>query len=500
MNHALEKFKKFGGEFIDSNFDEQQAQSARELIETWSQTISACYIVKDAAKDLARSLESLAKYVDEIIVVDTGSSDNTVDVAKKFGAKIFHETWQDDFATPRNVALNAAKSSWVTFLDADEYFINDTAKNLRKAIKIAQDKNIKGVLVNLVNVDADNDNKNLGASYVLRLYENAPNVNYKGKIHEQLFIGDKLLTSLMTAPAELLTIWHTGYSASIHKAKMERNLKSLLATKTPKRIYGYLAETYHALNDDANAEKFARLDFDSGETLSDNSTRILLEVLSKNPAQIDDLLKYLRLAIERYPAVPEFSAKLAETLASKGDYQGAINEMNLALDKAKNRGEQFGASTFDDKTLEYSKNLLAQWQKKIYEQLKNLPPAEKIREVVRLTNELIQAVEVLHNEKILQTAEKILAMEPAVPEPLEKVASIYLDKKMEDEAEKVVAYLEKNFPPSTYRLMLKARFHFLKLNMRECIKFAKRALVLDDCARRVADDLAHWLFRVNSQS
>ena len=485
MNHALDKFKNFGKEFIDSDFNENQAQSARELIETWSQTISACYIVKDAEKDLARSLESLKNCVDEIIVVDTGSTDGTINVAKKYGAKIFHETWQNDFATPRNVALNAAKGTWIVFLDADEYFINDTAKNLRTAIKAAQDKNIKGVLINLVNVDADNDNKNLGASYVLRLYENAPNVNYKGKIHEQLFIGDELLTSLMTVPAELLTIWHTGYSASIHKVKMERNLKSLLeelaVTKNPKRIYGYLAETYHALKDDVNAEKFARLDFDSGETLSDNSTRILLEVLSKNPAQIDDLLKYLRLAIERYPAVPEFSAKLAETLASKGEYQDAIKEMNNALDKAKNRGEQFGASTFDDKTLEYSQNLLAQWQKKIYEQLKNLPPAEKIREVALLTNELIQAVEVLHDkEKILRTAEKIFAMEPAEPAPLERVASVYIDHKMEDDAEKVVAYLEKNFPPSTYRLMLRARVHFLKKNMLECIKSSKRALALDN--------------------
>ena len=276
--------KNFRAEFF-CDFNASDAESARVSIETWSWTISACYIVKDGAKDLEYSLKSLAEYVDEIIVVDTGSTDDTVEVAGRFGAKIFYETWQNDFATPRNVALKAAKCSWIVFLDADEYFIKGTSKNLREAIKLAQEKNIKGVFVNLINIDADNDNKILGASRVLRLYENAAGVCYKGKIHEQVFIDDELLTSLMTVPNELLTLYHTGYSESIHKAKMERNLKALFeelaVTDNPKRIYGYLAETYHALKDNDNAEKYARLDFDTGETLSDSSTRILLEIFIK---------------------------------------------------------------------------------------------------------------------------------------------------------------------------------------------------------------------------
>jgi len=467
MTRALEKFKA-RDEFIDSDFDDAAEKNSRELIETWSRTISACYIVKDGAKDLARSLESLAKYVDEIIIVDTGSTDSTVDVAKSFGAKIFYETWQDDFSTPRNVALNAAKSSWIVFLDADEYFIDDSAKNLRRAIELAQEKNIKGVLVNLVNVDADNDNKNLGAAQVLRLYENVEGVHYVGKIHEQIFIGNELLTNLMTIPADLLTIWHTGYSASIHKAKMKRNLKSLLeefaATKTPKRIYGYLAETYHALNDDINAEKFARLDFDSGETLSDNSTRILLEILSKKPAQVDDYLKYLRLAIERYPNVPEFSAKLAEALAGGGDYLNAIDEMARAIE----------LGGLDDKTLAYCKNLLAQWQK-------NLSPKEKNFAVYKMTKEFFQTEKAFRDkEKIKKTLEQLLTLEPADPVFFERLLSICIDNKMLGDAQTVADYLEKNFPPDSYRLLLRARVYFMKDNALETLKFARQALALEN--------------------
>ena len=485
MTRAIEKFRRRDKTFIDSDFDEQEEKTSQQLIDSWSQTISACYIVKNSENDLARSLENLAKYVDEIIVVDTGSTDSTVEVAKKFGAKIFYETWQNDFSTPRNVALNAAKCSWIVFLDADEYFIDYSARNLRKAIKLAQEKNIRGVLVNLVNVDADNDYKNLGASYVLRLYENISGVRYVGKIHEQIFIDKELLTSLMTVPADLLTIWHTGYSASIHKGKMERNLKSLLeelaTTDNPKRIYGYLTETYHGLGDDINAEKFARLDFDTGETLSTSSTRILLEILSKTPDKRDDYLKYLRLAIKRYPTVPEFSVKLAEFLGEKGDYQAAIDEMNCAIDKATKRGNEFEISTFDEKALEYCKEISSQWRAKLYDQLKNLPPEEKSREVSKLNAELIHAVEVLRDkDKSIRLAQKIFAMRPATPEPLEKVASVLIDYKMKDQAEEVMTYIEENFPPSSFRLLLQARTYDLKNNKLACIKFAKQALALDD--------------------
>lgn len=479
MQRAIDKFKNYGEQVEATEFDALTAESARHMIAIWSVKISACYIVKNSANDLRRSLESLANQVDEIIVVDTGSTDDTIAVAESFGAKIFREPWQNDFATPRNIALREAKGDWIVFLDADEFFIDDTAKNLRDAIRWARNYGVQGVFVKLVNVDADNDYKILGSSHVLRLYKNVEGIHYVGKIHEQVFIGDKLLTRIMQAHGNNLTIWHTGYSASISRAKTERNLNSLLeelaVTDNPKRIYGYLAECYHALGDMTNAEKFARLDFDSGATLSKNSTAILLDCLSKNPAQVDDFLKYLRLAVERYPYVPEFSAKLAEVLAEHGDYRAAVDEMNRAIEHFYNRGDELESSSFDGKTLAYVENLLADWQKKIV-----LTPEEKSCLVSELTDELIYDVEDLRDKKeILKTAEKLFALQPDEPAPVERIASIYVDYKMEDKAETVIAYLEKNFPPSPYRLLMRARLHFLKENCLETIKVAERALTLE---------------------
>ena len=440
--------------------------------------ISACYIVKDAEKDLARSLASLSRHVDEIIVVDTGSSDGTIDVAKKFGAKIFNSPWQNDFATPRNVALEAATGDWIVFLDADEFFIDDTAKNLRAAVKLAQAEKVRGVFVKIVNVDADNGNKIQNTSTVMRLFANSPGVHYVGKIHEQVFVGDELLTDFIIVPAEMLTIWHTGYSEKKFRSKMERNLAALLdefaVTDKPERIYGYLAETYNALGDATNAEKFARADVEAGTNFFSNSIRILIEILSRDNSRADEFFKYLRVAVERYPKTPEFSAKLAEELARRGDYRAAADEMKRALTKADNYGDEIESSTFSAATRDYCNELLTQWSEKI-----QLTPEERRKKISVLTDELIQCRELFHDkEKILRTAEKIFALKPDEPAPVEKVASLYLDYEMADEANLAVDYLEKNFPPSPYRLYLRACACRLAKNLRDCIEFAERALTL----------------------
>ncbi|MEA2180039.1 MAG: hypothetical protein QOG77_3336, partial [Solirubrobacteraceae bacterium] len=83
-------------------------------------TLSLCMIVKDEEEMLPRCLEAAAPAVDEIIVVDTGSSDRTVEIAKSFGANVIEFEWTGSFADARNVSLEAATGDWLMYLDADE--------------------------------------------------------------------------------------------------------------------------------------------------------------------------------------------------------------------------------------------------------------------------------------------------------------------------------------------------------------------------------------------
>ena len=83
-------------------------------------TISLCMIVKNEEENLPNALNSVKDVVDEIIIVDTGSTDNTIEIAKSFGAKVYYYEWNDDFASARNEALKHATCEWILSMDADD--------------------------------------------------------------------------------------------------------------------------------------------------------------------------------------------------------------------------------------------------------------------------------------------------------------------------------------------------------------------------------------------
>ena len=97
--------------------------------------LSQCMIVKNEEKNIERALTWGKKIVCEQIVVDTGSTDRTVEIAERMGAKLFHFEWIDDFAAAKNFALSKAKGNWIAFLDADEYFSDKDALHLLKILE-----------------------------------------------------------------------------------------------------------------------------------------------------------------------------------------------------------------------------------------------------------------------------------------------------------------------------------------------------------------------------
>lgn len=83
-------------------------------------TISLCMIMRNSAKTLHRCLNSVAELVSEIVIVDTGSTDYSINIAKSYGARVLKDPWQDDFARPRNIGLEHARGQWILILDPDE--------------------------------------------------------------------------------------------------------------------------------------------------------------------------------------------------------------------------------------------------------------------------------------------------------------------------------------------------------------------------------------------
>ncbi|MEW6622418.1 MAG: glycosyltransferase [Bacillota bacterium] len=188
--------------------------------------ISLCMIVKDEENNIGRSLESVKGLVDEMVIIDTGSEDKTVQKAKEFGAQIHYFPWQNDFSAARNHALSKAKGLWILFLDADESLGKVMANKFRKSLRAAKEE---GFYLTIFNYQGSNQGDFL-RTYSLRLFRNNCLYKYEGKIHEQILPSIKKAKPQALIGRSQLIIHHYGYLEEEFKVKNKaaRNLEILL--------------------------------------------------------------------------------------------------------------------------------------------------------------------------------------------------------------------------------------------------------------------------------
>ncbi|SFB13621.1 glycosyltransferase family 2 protein [Selenomonas ruminantium] len=223
--------------------------------------ISACVIVKNEAKNILRWLKCVKQIATEYIVVDTGSTDNTVELAEQNGAAVYHFAWCNDFAAAKNYALSKAGGDWIIFMDADEYFLSNDCEKVKQTIKKhSKSKVVSGFICKLINIDVDNNNSFINSVYQIRVFRNLPHLKFRGHVHEELVnsSGKKMKIEFMSAAV----IYHTGYSRNIIKSKLERNLlliKEKIAQRGEEaKDYFYLADCYSGLHDYDNTIYYAR--------------------------------------------------------------------------------------------------------------------------------------------------------------------------------------------------------------------------------------------------
>lgn len=181
-------------------------------------TIGLSMIVRDEESNLARCLESVRGLVDEIVVVDTGSQDRTVEVARRYTDSVFSFPWNGDFSAARNYALDKTRSRWVLYLDADEELDSSTG-DMRRLIKGS--RGIDAFLLPLFN--RDEISGNYSRYLVLRLFKNNPGHRFQGRIHEQL----TLIRPGSVGVADGPVIHHWAAPGKVRNRKRGRNLQLL---------------------------------------------------------------------------------------------------------------------------------------------------------------------------------------------------------------------------------------------------------------------------------
>ncbi len=219
-------------------------------------TLGVVMIVRDEERNLAGILSDAQAFADELVVVDTGSTDYTVKIAESFGARVGHFAWSDDFAAARNHAIGLSRSDYLLWLDADDRIDEAEGRRLRE-LKSQLDTACF-LKIESATDEAAASGDGHTAFYQLRIFPRREDVRFRGRVHEELAtaIGEAGIT-----PRRLdITIRHTGYhDAPSRLAKGRRNLaiqlKALAGGRDDAEQHYMIAASYFAVKDYAQSLK-----------------------------------------------------------------------------------------------------------------------------------------------------------------------------------------------------------------------------------------------------
>lgn len=287
--------------------------------------ISACVIVKNEEKNLPQWIEGVKDISDEMIVVDTGSTDETVEIAREAGARVYTFPWTGDFSAAKNYALSKATGSWIIFLDADEYFIPESRKRLRAVVRgVDKDRRIVGLMTPLYNINVDDGGSVIGSMMQLRLFRNLKHFRYEGRVHEALKMKRGMSGGMKDVD---LIIHHTGYSASVVRSKHERNLKILLAEAEAAggenaKSYFYLSNTYLGLCENEKAIHYAKLAIESKQSVAERDYIMQYDIWYRAAKELGASYEELRDIVDRALALlPDHADFLWEAVNLDFDHE-----------------------------------------------------------------------------------------------------------------------------------------------------------------------------------
>jgi tetratricopeptide (TPR) repeat protein len=181
--------------------------------------ITLSMIARNEAQFLEECLKSVQGVVDEIVLVDTGSDDDTPRIAERFGAKVIRAEWQNDFAAARNIALQHATGDWILVLDADERLAPESRQAVLNAARHPQ---FAGYYLEILNEIRDRD---YFVHRIVRMFRNLPGLRWEGAIHEQI------TPSIVERGGRIATvaaqIRHLGYRGEVmhSREKIQRNIQ-----------------------------------------------------------------------------------------------------------------------------------------------------------------------------------------------------------------------------------------------------------------------------------
>lgn len=315
--------------------------------------LSQCMIVKNEENNIRRALSWAKEIAFEQIVVDTGSTDRTVEIAEEMGAKVFHFSWKDDFAAAKNYAIEQAHGNWIAFLDADEFFCKEDAKQLIPILEqIMEAKNRPLIhVIRCAWIQIDEKEKPFAISVQDRIFRNMSKLRYRGRIHEQLTLEDGGCLRCLSMDQKL-SIFHTGYRRENfqNKGKGERNIRLIRMEleENPDHYYmwSYLGDALEAEGRYSEAVESYRKALEGvcpqqiSKSLYQNAGSRLIRILVRHPQQGAEEKELLGVAAKLgYPDLddPDVFMYLGIYYLEHQKYPEAYRELKAAVERVEGR-------------------------------------------------------------------------------------------------------------------------------------------------------------------
>lgn len=195
--------------------------------------ISLCMIVKDEAHQIEKCLQSIHSVVDEIIVVDTGSTDGTQELCRRYGATVIEIPWENSFAKARNMGLQKAVGEWILWMDADEELHADDHEFLRQAVISSKADALFVKVIHYFGTQKEQVTPHRAYRWAqIRLFRNKKGFRFERHIHE-ILQWPKGAAHDQPIPLLPVRLHHYGYMSDAirRKQKVQRNLQLLLLEK-----------------------------------------------------------------------------------------------------------------------------------------------------------------------------------------------------------------------------------------------------------------------------
>lgn len=288
-----------------------------------SNLLSVCMIVKNEETVLERCLQSIHGIADEIIIVDTGSSDGTKNIAANYTGKIYDFEWVKNFAKARNYAASKATAEWILVIDADEYVDRNSFKDFKRKLALYPPKHDINA-VQIVNFTGENANLTALNRHT-RLYRNNKQIEYHRPIHEILRHKEGECTLGLVE----LQIYHSGYMKDTveEKQKTERNLSILLEQGKKTGIdYFYIGNEYNRLGEMKKAIQYYQTAYKNRESVNaDYITKLLVFLIDAlyREKRYDEALDIIKGCEEAYPNYVDYKYYKGLIFFTKKEYQKA---------------------------------------------------------------------------------------------------------------------------------------------------------------------------------